>query len=208
MRVLADVLAKYKKESQRPGNMGYSPLQCALYAGDEEDFNALIQYYESDGDALMHELRYTSVGITKEHILHVAMKHAQLFEMCCRVIERTDVRLFNDLLFQADADGDTLFHKMATFGRVESLDILQSYLEKYVEISDMQKALALTNSRGETARDIAENYDATATIAKLKEDAVLTEMQLEVARENQVRILGKFTEIGIRSELPINQLNE
>ena len=209
MRVLAEVVAKYQKESQRPGNMGYSPLQCAIFEGDEEDVNALIHYYESsDNNALLHELQFTSTGLTKEHVLQIAMKHPPIFELCCKAIEKTDTQLFNDLLFREDSDGDTLFHKMAVFGRIESLDIFQFYLEKYVDVTHMQQALALTNKKGETARDIAENYDDTATITSLKADAVPTEAQMEVARKNQYRILEKFSELGIRTVQPINGQKE
>ena len=199
MRITADVLAKYKAQSQRPDNMGYSPLQCAAYEGDKEDIDTLLNYYKSCGeDTLIQELCFTSTGIVREHLLHIAMKYPDIFQACCKAIEHSDPSLFQKLIFEQDNDGDTLFHKMAEFGRKESFDILMPYLERYVDINTLQKALKLSNRKEETARDIAELYDNTATIASLKVDGFLFERHMSVARANHWNILEVLNELSLR----------
>ena len=194
MRAIEEILVEYDNKSKDPEYAGYSSLQCVIYDGNLEETQAMIEHYREN--ATLHDelSRVSPVDSTHENILHVAMKHPSIFSLCCNAIETVDPTLFKQHIQQVDADGDTVFHQIAEFGRSESLTIFKPYLMKHVDPTDLAEALAQPNKCHETASEIVENYDKTKTIDQLRKSKILSVENVGNARKNAREIQAIFND--------------
>jgi ankyrin repeat protein len=186
-----DIIEKYAQQSLDPENVGYSPFQCALYEGKLAEINHLLRYYKAKG-SLSDELSHTSAGVTRENVLHVAMKHTEAFQLCCTEINNIG-GLLETLLQQHDADGDTVLHQMVEFGRLEALNVLREHAEPSI----LHASLTIPNAKGETAETMAKDYIASTTVADLIESRILSEDNLKTAQLHAPSIAAAFEEIQV-----------
>lgn len=170
---LEDILKKYISASNDPDNAGYSPLQCAIYDGVIEHVKLLLENYRDKG-TLSQELAFISPATqTKENILQIAMKHSAILELCCQTIEDLSPQLFVNLIQHRDADEDTIYHQSVEFGRDKSLDILNRYLVRHVDLSIIGEVFLQENKHQETALYIAENYEQSAAVSEMRAAKIL-----------------------------------
>lgn len=191
MKTFSELLKEYSEKSQNPKYAGYTPLQCAALDGDYEDVQGLLFYYDEQ-KTTRAELTRVSEGPTKENILHIAMKHPEVFSLICWAIEEHDRTLFARLICQVDADEDTVFHQIAEYGRLPALKCLMTYVATYVDAAQLQIAVLLENKFQEKAWEIAEHGPESNTIQYLIKKGTITAVNLDEALLNRDAIQEIF----------------
>jgi len=188
-----DVIKKYQDLS-KTDSAGYPPLHCAVYEGVQDDVKVMIEHYSEIGTLKEELSRVSPLKQTGENILHVAMKHPDILELCCQTIVRCDQTLFEKLVEQVDADEDSIFHQIVEFGRVESLAKLMPFLIDHVSDTVLKDVFAKENKHQETAAVIGQNYDDSKTIRALIIADVLKPPAIDIAHREIFRIREIFAE--------------
>lgn len=184
------LLQKYEEKSQNPEYECYNPLQCAVYDGQMVDVQVLIKELRHHGPLQLKEALEYRNGNFGETILHVAIKHPRIFELCCDALKK--INSFEQIVSAKDSDGDTIMHQIVEFGRVEALEILMNDDDARPLLADL---IEQKNNHEETAENILVQFYTSKTISHLKEQNILDEEKLIHSQNSLVSLLPMFEEI-------------